>query len=295
MNVKVFSLRNVTVESYESTHVEEGGQDENREGRGEEEEPPQEFRKQRLCCPITRLPLNDPVVCKKDGLSYEKQTLIAREGDRGFYSNRALVEYMKPSTNPRNELQSHNKDKIGIFFCPITCDLFRDPVIDPSSNNYERAAIIDWIQENGISPITRMPLQTSQLHDNTTLFRVLYKEIQQADEEIANLEEVRTWKNDVSNFNYLTNAIKPTTVAGIGAGRSLEEEASARHPARMRVDYDGRWRSRNKDTVTICGLILVGLLFSIFAFLAFPELALYCVGGCVLVVLIFGKYSKQRI
>ena len=235
--------------------------------------------------------MSDPVVCKKDGLTYERHALIAREGDRGYYSNRALIDYMRPTTNPRAELQSDNKDKLGIFFCPITCDLMRDPVIDPESYTFERSAIADWIQQHGTSPITRKPLRVSQLYDNTTLFRVLYREIHQVkhDNSSCYSDEIQAWRRDVANFNYLTQPIVTTR----SSSRGLDQETSTTaHPARMRVDYNGRWRNRNKNAVTILGLVMVGLLFGIFAFLAFPQVAIWCVGAFAVIALAVGTSER---
>ncbi|CAF2458351.1 unnamed protein product [Rotaria sp. Silwood2] len=55
------------------------------------------------------------------------------------------------------------------FFCPITHELMIDPVIDPDGNSYERHAIVDWLQQNGTSPITRAHLSGSDLRPNRAL------------------------------------------------------------------------------------------------------------------------------
>jgi Mg-chelatase subunit ChlD len=53
--------------------------------------------------------------------------------------------------------------------CPITHEPFVDPVVDPEGNTYEREAIIQWLEANGVSPITRTPLLRSQLIPNRAL------------------------------------------------------------------------------------------------------------------------------
>lgn len=55
------------------------------------------------------------------------------------------------------------------FFCPITHELMKDPVIDPDGNSYERQAIEDWLRQNGSSPITRAPLSINDLRPNRAL------------------------------------------------------------------------------------------------------------------------------
>ncbi|KAI3450810.1 hypothetical protein Pfo_007475 [Paulownia fortunei] len=54
--------------------------------------------------------------------------------------------------------------------CKITLDIFRDPVITPSGVTYERAAILDHLQEVGkFDPITREYLCPSQLVSNLAI------------------------------------------------------------------------------------------------------------------------------
>ena len=50
------------------------------------------------------------------------------------------------------------------FLCPITCDVMHDPVRDPNGHVYERQALLRALAHNPTSPLTRAPLQASQLH-----------------------------------------------------------------------------------------------------------------------------------
>ncbi|CAF1398845.1 unnamed protein product [Rotaria sp. Silwood1] len=50
--------------------------------------------------------------------------------------------------------------------CPITKELFRDPVLASDGHTYERLAIEQWIRSNGTSPLTRQPLFIEQLYPN---------------------------------------------------------------------------------------------------------------------------------
>lgn len=55
------------------------------------------------------------------------------------------------------------------MICPITQELINDPVIGPSGNNYERDAIVKWLETNQSSPLTREPLSPDQLYPNKIL------------------------------------------------------------------------------------------------------------------------------
>lgn len=55
------------------------------------------------------------------------------------------------------------------FVCPITAEIMVDPVIDRDGNTYERTAIEEWLKRHGTSPITRRPLNFSDLTPNRVL------------------------------------------------------------------------------------------------------------------------------
>jgi serine/threonine protein kinase len=50
--------------------------------------------------------------------------------------------------------------------CPITQEIFEDPVMGDDGHTYERKAIIDWLKKNGTSPITRQPMNINALRTN---------------------------------------------------------------------------------------------------------------------------------
>lgn len=54
----------------------------------------------------------------------------------------------------------------NLLCCPITYDLFRDPVLAQDGFTYERQVIEEWIRNHGTSPMTRQPLSIEQLHPN---------------------------------------------------------------------------------------------------------------------------------
>lgn len=58
------------------------------------------------------------------------------------------------------------------LICPITFDIFRDPVIANDGHVYERAAITQWIIRRGTSPIIRQPLRVEELQSADYLRRL---------------------------------------------------------------------------------------------------------------------------
>jgi hypothetical protein len=62
-------------------------------------------------------------------------------------------------TSLQNEESFSEKNLI----CPITNKIFQDPVLAGDGRVYERSAIVQWIQENGTSPITLEPISIDDL------------------------------------------------------------------------------------------------------------------------------------
>lgn len=58
------------------------------------------------------------------------------------------------------------------LICPITLQTFNDPVRAGDGHVYERAAIERWISERGISPLTRQPLEVTDLRPDEHLKRL---------------------------------------------------------------------------------------------------------------------------
>jgi hypothetical protein len=55
------------------------------------------------------------------------------------------------------------------FYCPITGELMKDPVVDREGNSYERIAIVEWLTRSDTSPITRNRLALADLAPNRSL------------------------------------------------------------------------------------------------------------------------------
>jgi hypothetical protein len=58
------------------------------------------------------------------------------------------------------------------LICPITLELFCDPVLAGDGHVYEREAITKWISEHGTSPFTRERIQINHLQPDNYLRRL---------------------------------------------------------------------------------------------------------------------------
>lgn len=55
------------------------------------------------------------------------------------------------------------------FYCPITYQIMVDPVIGPDGHTYERHAIEAWLQTSNKSPMTKQPMNSTELIPNIAL------------------------------------------------------------------------------------------------------------------------------
>lgn len=66
-----------------------------------------------------------------------------------------------------------NLDIPSSFICPITHNIMNNPFIDNDGNTYEYDAIIEWLNYNNTSPITRNHLSISDLKPNRSLLELI--------------------------------------------------------------------------------------------------------------------------
>ncbi|CAF0720998.1 unnamed protein product [Adineta steineri] len=55
------------------------------------------------------------------------------------------------------------------LICPITLEIYRDPVLAEDGHIYERTAISQWIKQQGTSPLTREPLDINNLRSDENI------------------------------------------------------------------------------------------------------------------------------
>jgi hypothetical protein len=93
-------------------------------------------------------------------------------------SARQTINHMLDESPIPTVPSRHPSLESDALYCPITLDLIRYPVIDPSGTTFEKAAIEHWIDANHTSPLTRTPLQKSQLYENTSLRSYIEEQIE---------------------------------------------------------------------------------------------------------------------
>ncbi|GFR45744.1 hypothetical protein Agub_g7160, partial [Astrephomene gubernaculifera] len=66
--------------------------------------------------------------------------------------------------------QDQPREAPSQFTCPLTMEIFRDPVVTPSGRSYERSALLEHLKKVGrFDPITRQPLCEEQCAPNVSL------------------------------------------------------------------------------------------------------------------------------
>ncbi|CAF1020715.1 unnamed protein product [Didymodactylos carnosus] len=137
--------------------------------------------------------------------------------------------------------------------CPITCDLFRDPVVAADGHTYEREAIVKWIHENGTSPITRQRITIDTLISNYTVKKLVeeFEEITRSQKYQFKLDVDVKRKSHIALFTTFgkkiheaewlkNNSSRPKTVLLTIDGARAQKEAKfyvdlTRHPNIVRT------------------------------------------------------------
>jgi hypothetical protein len=81
------------------------------------------------------------------------------------------------------------------FRCPLTRKIMKDPVMTKDGINFERYAILEWLQSSleGTCPVTVKPLSRCGLVTNS----ILQREIKERDERYGNVQSRKEEKNNV--------------------------------------------------------------------------------------------------
>ena len=75
------------------------------------------------------------------------------------------------------------------FLCPITQEVMQHPVMNKYGINYERRAILDWLNKgNNTCPMTRNPLRPSMLLPNVRLEIEVRAWLEENGEEVSKLQ-----------------------------------------------------------------------------------------------------------
>ena len=73
-----------------------------------------------------------------------------------------------------NKIKGHFTDKVpDDFLCPITQEIFSEPVMADDGNTYEKSAIEAWFLYHDTSPLTNVKLATKKIIPNLTLKKLI--------------------------------------------------------------------------------------------------------------------------
>jgi hypothetical protein len=59
------------------------------------------------------------------------------------------------------------------FYCPITREIFFDPVMTCDGQTYERQAVTEWLKDHDTSPLTGLPLANRNLMTNIIIKKLI--------------------------------------------------------------------------------------------------------------------------
>ncbi|PIA64874.1 hypothetical protein AQUCO_00100385v1 [Aquilegia coerulea] len=99
------------------------------------------------------------------------------------------------------------------FVCPITSNIFDDPVTLETGQTYERRAIQEWLDRgNSTCPITRQKLQSTQLPKTNYVLKRLIASWQEEIPEATQILTKKTLPKSGSSSNLIKPSTSPTSV-----------------------------------------------------------------------------------
>ena len=91
-------------------------------------------------------------------------------------AQRLTIDWRRGSVERRSrspELGGLNSASESKLRCPLTLELFCDPVSAADGHTYERVAIEEWLKTKGTSPMTQEPLQSKTLIPQHTMKKLV--------------------------------------------------------------------------------------------------------------------------
>ena len=93
------------------------------------------------------------------------------------YNNPSALECSLRKRRREKEISEEDaeaaKSAFPSLICPITHELFRDPVVARDGQTYEREAIEHWLREHNTSPVTNEAMLSKDLADNVVARKIL--------------------------------------------------------------------------------------------------------------------------
>ena len=83
--------------------------------------------------------------------------------------------HLEWSKRERPDVEEEGTVQMTTLMCPITQEVFKDPVVAADGHSYERSAILRWF-ENGKTryPVTNQTLDTKNVITNQTLLSLIH-------------------------------------------------------------------------------------------------------------------------
>jgi hypothetical protein len=93
-------------------------------------------------------------------------------------------EFKNLSVNPGDPHNKYKEDLIKMkeafkgeipetFYCPITREIFLDPVMTCDGQTYEKIAITEWLKNHDTSPLTGLTLENKNLMPNFIIKKLI--------------------------------------------------------------------------------------------------------------------------
>mmetsp|Transcript_33852 Transcript_33852/g.35157 ORF Transcript_33852/g.35157 Transcript_33852/m.35157 type:complete len:150 (-) Transcript_33852:309-758(-) len=88
-------------------------------------------------------------------------------------SEKVNISEKKPDEISIKSSSTNNKNVSPHFFCPISHELMRDPVVTPHGISFERKSIENHLKAKSNCPITKKELKKEQLSPNNCLKQLI--------------------------------------------------------------------------------------------------------------------------
>jgi hypothetical protein len=72
---------------------------------------------------------------------------------------------MKKAGSGAEQMRDKNKEDELRFTCPITFDVFRDPVRTKYGHYFERSFLVEWVKKSNACPLTQQPLSLADVRN----------------------------------------------------------------------------------------------------------------------------------
>ena len=169
------------------------------------------------------------IVEEKINLEVENKRIVE---ERKKLDEEKTELYFKESTLLQREekIYEEKEEVMNEYYCPITLELMKDPVVAIDGRSYERHAIENWFLSNKTSPANNLPISSTNLVQNIQL---------------KNL--ITTYQDTLKNTNIGKEKEEEKTYLG---KRMRTLEFSNKIPRKKRkIEADKSWKVIGRDII----------------------------------------------